>query len=146
MAYPTDSLRAVLEDIDRSMISLKNRADRDVAVLAAAPVRGALILDEFVWLRTARNKLSSAASTPGIVQYAKDQKNDQGLDVVAEFNAVIAAIDAATAWIDGNFPKDGQGYLLQNTLGVDGPLDRTFTPAATGPLQTHLTALSATIA
>lgn len=74
--------------------------------------------------------LTEAAAVPGIVDYAVSQEDDVGYDVVAEFTAMNAAIDAAIATIISGFPKDGSNFLLSHTFAANGTLvARNFTPA-----------------
>lgn len=145
MAYPTGMLSLVLEDIDRRAIHIRQTAINVRAECAAGNVPSSRILNLFVFLKQERSAIVTASGTPGIVQFARDQKNSGTLDVVVEFNAMIAAIDGTTDWIDANFPKDGSGFLLAQTLTGSGPLDRTFTPAQTAGLRTQLDAVVASI-
>lgn len=146
MAYPTGVLSTTLQQVDNTMIQLKDFAARQRDRMAAGSVPSTTILDDlFVRLRQAKTQLQSAASVPGLAEYARAQKSSDTLDVVTEFQAVVAAIDAVTAWITANFPKDANGFLLARTLGESGPVDRQFTSAATATLRTQLDALIATI-
>lgn len=92
-----------------------------------------------------RDNMASLAATPGLAQYARDQENDQSYDVVAEYNAMIAAADAVTSWMQTNIPKDADGYILAWKFGPTDLTQRTFTPAQTAPLQTLAQALSDSI-
>ena len=75
-------------------------------------------------------KLAAWAATPGLAQYAKDQENDQAYDVVAEFQTMNAALVNARDTLIGMFPKDGNGFLLYQTLNANGQVvSRTFTAA-----------------
>lgn len=145
MAYPTGMLSFVLEDIDRTIAEVKRDCQAVKAESLAGTVPSARILGLFINLRQNRAQLATAAATPGIGAYAQAQKNQPALDVVAEFNSVIAAMDGVTAWINTNFPKDGSGFLLAQTLGANSPLDRTFTTAALANFRTQLDSLIATI-
>ena len=61
---------------------------------------------------------------------------------------MLAAIDDTRAWVRASFPDsvgDGSGFLLAQTWGSNGPVDRTFTPTQTSGLQTQLDALVATV-
>ena len=146
MAYPTGTLAKALEDIDRDLIQLRAFAVRRRDEMAAGNVAATTVLgDLFVRLRQHEHALDAAADTPGIGPYAQEQKSDGTLDVVAEFNAVMAAISGVTGWIAANFPKDVNGFLLAQTLSPEGPVDRTFSPTDTAGLRTQLDALIATI-
>lgn len=144
MAYPTGMLAVTLQDIDRLAIQLKAYANNAVAALNGT-VTSSQILGVYSNLSSMKAQFTAAAGVSGLAQYAKDQKNSQSLDVVAEFTAMIAAIDTCRSWISTNFPKDGNGFLLSQTLGASGPVDRTFTSAQTVTLKTALTALAETI-
>ena len=145
MAYPTGMLAFVLESIDRTAASTKVNCQNVRNEAAAGNIPSSRILNLFIELRQNRVQLAAAAGTSGIGAYAQAAKNLPGLDVVAEFTAMLAAFDAVTAWINANFPKDGSGFLLAQTLGADSPVDRMFSPAQTAGFRTALDSLIATI-
>lgn len=139
MAYPTGLLSRVLEDVDRMLISLKAYCTSRRDQMAAGNVQAGMISDDiYVRLQSDKAALQAAAATPGIGQYAKEQKDDAGLDVVTEFQALITAITGTIDWITANFPQDGSGYLRERQFGGSGPVDRQFTPADTTALRTNL--------
>lgn len=147
MAYPTISLRDALSDVDRSAKRVKAFCQARRAEMAAGNVVSTTIFEVFIQLRQERAIMAAAAATPGIGPYAQAEKNNPTLDVVAEFTAMTGAIDGCIAWINTNFPKQGgSGYLLAQTLGPEGPVDRQFTPAETAGLRTQLDAVIAAIA
>jgi hypothetical protein len=146
MAYPTGMLSFVLEGIDSRALKIKSYCQNLRNASAAGPIQSGQILSVFQALRQDRAALVTASSTPGLAQYAKDQKNNQTLDVVAEFNGMIAAIDQVVSWITTNFPKDAATQcLLERTLGSEGPIEVTFTSAQTAGMRTQLDSLIATI-
>jgi hypothetical protein len=145
MAYPTGMLSLTLEDIDRRAVSVKGYCQRAKDTLAAGNSPATTILDLFVRLRQDRAAFAAAANVPGIAAYAQAQKDDAQLDLAAEFVAMLTAIDGVTTWIANNFPKDGNGFLLAQTLEANGPVDRQFTPAQTAGLRTQLDTILATI-
>ena len=146
MAYPTGMLSLTLEEIDRRAVDVKGYCTRTRDTLGAGNTPATTIFDLFIRLKSDRAAFAAATSVSGLAAYARAQKNDENLDVVTEFGEMLAAIDDVTAWISTNFPKDANGYLLAQTWGASGPVDRTFTPAATAGLRTQLDALIATIA
>lgn len=145
MAYPTGMLGIVLESIDTRILKIKQTTQSLRDDLAAGNVTSGRILSYFQYIRAERAALVTAAATPGLTTYAQNEKQNGTLNIVAEFNTVIAAIDGTTTWISTNFPKDGSGFLLERTLAVDGPVERTFTPATTATFRSQLDALVATI-
>ena len=130
-------LSLTLERIDNLATQTKNFATRRQQQMAAGNVGSSLIFDVHINMKRAAADLTAAASVSGIVQYAKDQKNDQNLDVVAEFNAMITAINAVVTAIESTFPDSG-GFLLAQTWGTNGPEDRQFAPASTAGIRTQL--------
>ena len=145
MAYPTGMLSLTLQDIDRRAASLKAYCQRASDSMLAGNIGSATVFDLFIRLKGDRAVFSAAASVPGLADYAKIQKNSPNLDVVAEFTSMLSAIDGVTTWISTNFPKDGSGFLLAQTWGANGPVDRTFAPAVTAGLRTQLATLIGSI-
>lgn len=145
MAWPTGTLSITLEDVDRRASAVKQYATQSRDRMAAGNVPSTLIFDLFIRLKNDRAALASAATVPGIANYAQAQKGDTQFDVAAEFNNLLATIDGVTAWISANFPKDSNGYLLAQTWGAEGPVDRQFSSATTAGLRSVLDTLIATI-
>jgi hypothetical protein len=133
MAYPTGMLSFILEDIDRRASAVKLLAQQISSECAAGNVPSTRILDSYIRFKQER------------AQLARDQKNNPTLDVVVEFNAMIAAMDGITAWIETNYPKDVGGFLLAKQFSNGTIIDRMFTPAQTAGFQTQLNGLIAAI-
>lgn len=138
MAYPTGTLGIALDRVDTRVLALKQYCIRARDKMQAGSVPSGYVSGAYTSLQNERTAIIEARSVPGIGAFAQAQKGNENLDVVAEFNAIIANIEAATAWIATNFPKDGDGYLLAQTWGATGPVDRQFAPAATSGLRTIL--------
>jgi len=145
MAYPTGMLSLVLGSIDQRVVGLKLFTQQLQAECAAGNVPSSRILDAYINFVQERAELVTAAAAPGMAAYARAQKNKEALDVVAEFQAMIAAIDNVTSWLTTNFPRDASGYLLAKQFSGNTIVDRTFTPAVTATFRTQLAALIATI-
>ena len=146
MAYPTDSLSATLAQVDAAARELRSLAARQITQLAAANVESSAVLGIYMRLRAYQQRFSAAAQVEGLAAYAQAAKGNDTLDIAAEFVAMLAAIDAAADWIGAALPKDASGYLLVQTLGENGPIDRQFTPAQTAGLRTALQGIVDTIA
>ena len=95
------------------------------------------LLNNFIGLSTT---ISTQITTPGLAQFAKDQNNDQTYDVVAEFNAAIATIDAVINNIVTTFPKD------THLTGLNPNTYQSFPPASTATLRGLLDNVIAAIA
>lgn len=107
----------------------------------AGPISGnvAIALHERVIADRAR--LIAIRDLPGIGNYAKAQEDDPTYDVGAEFNTVVAAVEATRDWLITNV---NTGSWV--TFAVGGVSTKTFSSAATAGLRTQLDALIATIA
>lgn len=145
MAYKTGLLAITLEDVDQTFLSVKGYCQAFNLRSLAGDVPSGAILDLFRRLRTDRARLAQLSATPGIAAYAQSQKNDGTFDIVAEFTAALNAVDNCTSWIQANFPKDANGFLLSQTLGSDTTSDRLFSTAALAGLRAVVSAVIAQI-
>jgi hypothetical protein len=85
------------------------------------------------------------AATPGLAAYAQAQENDGTYDVVAEYQAMRAAMVSARNTLIGMFPTSG-GFLAYQTMDASGNLGvRTFTAAQLAPVVTQCQSVAATI-
>lgn len=119
------------------MAGVKSRASNRSAAMAAGNVGSDLILALRQNLVNDKAFLQSKSSVNGIVQYAKDQYDDQTYDVTAEYTAAVAALDAVIANIDATFPW--------STFQTDFDTYQQFTPAQTATLRGLLDTLDAAI-
>lgn len=142
----TNNLPAVNYDEAKSLArQLKNYASSR-ATLFGSGGNSDQIFATLDALKQFRDRLDAIRSTPGIAQYARDQEDDQTYDVVAEFVAMVAAVDAAIAQIVTTFPADGSGFLLAQTLSADGSRSaRSFSAAGLATFVTLLTAIDTAI-
>lgn len=148
MAFPatvTTQSKAYTES-QAQAASLKTYLQSANAQMAAGPVSCNLVVEIYLALVAAKAKFDATAAVPGIAPYAKDQHNNQALDIVAEFTTMTNAVTACGTWINNNFPKDGAGYLLKDKLDASGVSVRTLSSAQTAGLRTQVDALIATIA
>lgn len=145
MAYPTGLLSRVLEDVDRDMADVRAGAVRLRAELAAGNTSAARVKESYTALWGYRVRITAAAAVPGIGAYAQEQKGNPSLNVGAEFTAVMNAISGVITWMEANYPKDGEGYLLDTQFNSGTFTTRVFTPAQSAGLRTVLDTLIATI-
>lgn len=150
MAFPSSDATISLEPIWASFQGHAARAKRKAQSLRAAtlsPCTATLILDATRDILAARNAMQSLVATPGLQAYAREQINTPTLDLVTEYNAMIAAINAVRDWVSTNIPKDGTGYLLIQTIDTElAVTDRQFSSVSLGGLRTVLDTLIAAIA
>jgi len=127
-------------------IQLKRQAETRSASFAsgATSVEVLALVDN---LNSLRAGLEVIRQVPGIADYAAAQEDDVAYDVVAEFNAMIAAAAAVVAEIVTTLPKDGSDWLLIRKINPDGSLSpRNFTAANLSSIRTLLDAVAASIA
>lgn len=146
MAFRTNRLQRVFQQITDEAADIKSRAQSLRNASAAGPVQSSQIIDWFVSLANARTVIAALASTPGLPAYAQNEVDDDTYNVTTEYTAMLAAIDGALAWVTTNFPKDGSGYLLAYQFIGNAYTARTFSTAALATFRTTLDSLIATIA
>lgn len=127
-----------------AMIKQRAQAVRDLS--AAGNIGASMITDMLVLFADCKLALNKAAAVPGIASYAQTQVNDGTFNVSSAFATMVAQLDAVRDWAISNYPKDGNGYLLDRTLGADGRwIDRQFSTATLASFRAQLDALIATI-
>jgi hypothetical protein len=132
MPFPATKLPSVaLDDIQKIAVRLRTQVKslRDASALADTNRAGYVELQRLI--TNAIVQWDAVTGTPGLSQYAKDQFNDQTLDIVVEYQVMRAAAVTLRDWIYNNIPTQGTAVLLQS-LGADGTLTSlTFTVAQT---------------
>ncbi len=126
-------------------VNLKLNAQGAVSAMAAGNTDYDYLRGIYRTLFNVDAQFTSLGATPGLEQYAKDQENDAGYDVAAEFVAMQATITAAMAWMDANVPTDVTAKTPANWGDGGTIISDTFTPAQTSGLQTALTAIASAI-
>ena len=133
MAFPAtqSALATVLQDVQGEARALKSDAQGVKAASLAAAVSADLVHRFHLRLIASRDKFTAAAAVPGIAQFARDQLENQSLDIVAEFNAMVSACNALAQWVVDNFPSAG-GYAQKDTYttATPGVTVRTFSVAS----------------
>ena len=125
------------------MRNANNRADTDIAEMAAGSISTDQLLTIYRQLLNLRDKLVYFNGVSGFAQAAKDDEGDQNYDVIAEMTALHTQVGAAMSEIRGSFAKSGiyiLGYSFDGTTGTLVP--RLFAPAATANLRIELQAIS----
>lgn len=148
MSFPSSAV-VTLEDVLRQLrdiaanvkaLSLNIRA-QSLTGLLSAPV----IQTYMAGLKSFKSRMAAVWGATGLPAYAQAQLGNS-IDIVAEYNTMISALDATVTWIAANLPKDGSNYLLSIQVAVDGTTtDRVFTSGALSGLRTQIDALTVTI-
>jgi len=150
MAFPSaGGTRFLLENAWTNALAaagvLKAHAQALKAKSLAGPVPSTDIMDMVALLRDTKATFVQVAAVSGIAAYAQAKMDDPTFNIVTEFNAMTAQIDATRTWIVNNFPKSS-GYLLERSFDANGALvDRTFDTASLATFRAALDALIATI-
>jgi len=146
MAFNTQSLSKGLQKAENEAIRVKAFATGARNALIAGNVSANAVIQIMTNIKSTIEVWDTVSSLPGIVQYARDQYDNQAYDVAVEFTAMRTQAVAVRDWIITNFPSSG-GFIQKDTLEADGGITvRQFTPAQTAGLQTALADLIAAIA
>ncbi len=147
MAFKTNRLGAVFQQIVNEAADVKAKAAQLRTQSAAGPVNSDAILKWFAGLASTRTTLVALAATPGLSAYAQNEVNDGTYNVVTEFNAMRDAIDAALAWVVSNFPKETttNRWLDSHEIVSNVLTPRSFSTASLATFRTVLSSLEATI-
>ncbi len=107
------------------------------------------VLNVLIQFVSYQRNLTAIQNTPGIASYAITQEDDPAYDVVAEFTALLALIQAGIDLIVTTFPTQDVGgteYMLAYTLNADGSqTPRIFTPGNLAALRTNLSSIAAAV-
>jgi len=148
MSYPASiqTTHDAFASINNTAIRIKQR----VIAVRNASAAGPIPRQEVLNLQLDLDRASDVFTAPkpaGLVQYTKDQFNDQTLDVVAEFTTMNNAAIQLRDWIFNNFPRDaGSGAVLAATVDQDGNrVELTFSTAQLATFRTHCDTFVATI-
>jgi urocanate hydratase len=149
MAFPASQtkVKKALDDISSTALRIKNivQAVRDESNAGDTPrIRFVACQRQ---IQQALNVWATAAAVPGLPQYAKDQYDDQTLDIVAEYNAMKAAAEAVRDWVFNNVPTDaGSGAALLEIYDQGGnPTDIMTTTGQAAGFRTAADTFLATI-
>jgi hypothetical protein len=79
-----------------------------------------------------------------LVQYIRDQLNDQVFDPVSTFTAMSTEIDNVLSWMATNAPKDGNGNVADGSMdGINVSVPFTLSTAQTAGFRTQAATLIA---
>lgn len=89
-----------------------------------------------------RDRLSALSSTPGIGSYAQSQEDDPAYNVVAEFQALQAALATAISECVSALPTSSPGNFVE-MFTVDAQGNKVANALTAGDLAAAVTALQA---
>lgn len=118
-------------------MQLKFNLQAHIAQLATQNATYEFLRDIYRTLTRAHGQLTTLSTTPGLADYAVIQESDTNYDVVAEFVAMLAAIEAARQWMVANVPLAVTVKPVADWADSD-IIATTFTPAQTAGFRTVL--------
>lgn len=124
--------------------NIKNRSQslHDQSAVGDISARGiAIYADE---MKQIDDRLNVLRQIPGMQQYARDQYNNQSLDIATEFTTMRNTLQTTITWIVTNLPQ-GARWLEQEEFVADRLVERMLNSTQTAGLRTELLALIATI-
>lgn len=147
MAFPASSIvtQRAYQTIKGAANQLRINLPAINARLSANGATYEDLRDIYNLLKNANAQFDALKTTPGLAQYAKDQEDNQALDIVAEFASMQGAIASALAWMDTNIPVNNRTLKAPADWGEGTLLDDSFTAGQTAGLRTELTAVVAEI-
>jgi hypothetical protein len=114
----------------------------DDQIAADGSVDSAFVLNDLlVCSLETRDAFNEVRTVPGIVAWARNEAGDQAWNVVAAFTDALTKLDAITAAIVAEYPKDASGYLLDRTLNAQARIVWDKIPA--GSLTQTVAAIAA---
>jgi hypothetical protein len=109
--------------------------------LADAGTTADIIINCALGVKQLRDLLQEISLVPGLDAAARSEYNDPTLNFSAELSAIVSACDSCLSWINTNFPKDANGYLLERKLVAGAIVHRSFSSATLAGLSTQLQTL-----
>jgi hypothetical protein len=151
MSFPSSSsltLEDALKSLRDKALSVKTTSTNIRAQSLAGGTPYSSILNYMTALRGYKAQMASLYNITGLSAYAQEQLGNgfSSINVVTEYNTMIATLDSTVQWIAANLNKDGSNYALAVQIAADGVLtERTYGSGALAGLRTQIDALLATI-
>lgn len=123
--------------LKRTAVQLQTNLSEFVTTMQVQDTNYDYLRGIYFTLTRAFAQFTELRETQGIIQYAKDQEDDQSYDVSAEFTSMQSSMTGAILWIETNVPT---------TVTAKPPEDwdnetmilNAFSPAQTSTLRTEL--------
>lgn len=140
-----ETLAEAMSKIKANAAAIKASCQQIKAASLSGPIGANNVVTYVGDLADRKTELARLTATPGLTAYA--QSEYPSMDIVAEYNTMVAQLNATVAWIVNNFPKaPTTNELKEKTLDANGRVVlNTFTTASLAGFRTQLDALIATI-
>ena len=150
MTFPSSSgrpaLADILQEIQQIAQNIKARAQSTRDRSAAKSILALEILELQAGLKKRLDRLNALKTAPGLVAYAKEQLDDLGFDIAAEFTAMLAEVQLTLDQIRADLPVSADGFVEVRKIEADDTTtNKSFTKGQTAGLRARLNALIATI-
>jgi len=148
MAFPASQqlLVQALSKASELALRIKGHAQRVRDDSASGPIPRVNVVALMGALTKSIDAWNSISQLSGIQQYARDQYDDQNLNIGAEFTAMRSAAIVLRDWIFDNYPKAASGAWESLSHTNDGAgVALTFTSAQLSQFRTEADAFLATI-
>lgn len=133
-------LEALYDQFQQNVRRFRQHIVTDQATMAAGAINSDRIVNLDLMLGRDRDRFNAFVAIPGIVQYVKDERDDQLYDVSVEVASLATAIGEAITEIETSFPESG-GYKLYLQLSNGVAVLRSFPTGGTATLRTKLQAI-----
>jgi hypothetical protein len=139
MAYRADSRLPAKElpKLNDQILSIRNRLIQYIAESASGEIGYEYIHQLYSDIAGVSTSIDNVKNIPGILQYAKDQEDDQAYDVVVEFTALESALDSTKAWLEAGVPLNVTLRPISE-WSTNSRISNTFTIAQTAQLRSRL--------
>lgn len=122
MAFPSRNkitATQALTEITNLAARAKGLATTHKTKAIAGTLDGEELYNLFEELRGIHTQMNTLSKTSGLAGFAKEQFNDQNLNIVAEFNTMNTALDAIIVKLISFIPKDADGYVAVKKIEAD---------------------------
>ena len=143
------NLGATWQTVDaavRAGHKIKNAVDEFILNMQSGQMPAGVLLDMVRRMSNQIANLTEMKAAPNLDNVAKRYIPGYTGTLTNDLQATINAMQACIAWVLGNVPKDGNGWVLVYKWNADGAVtERTFNVAQMAALVVLLNAVGATI-
>lgn len=137
---PTDNTDKItlIRDCLTKARQIKNNIAKGIQIMGSQNISANAVLNFMFELNDCIRVWGEAAAVPNIDALAQDVLRKPGLQFAAELTNLITKSQDVIDWIDSNFPKSPDGYLLKDKIVANSVNVRIFTTAQTAPFRALL--------
>ena len=106
MAFPSNKVPEVLDEIIALVSDTKSRAERARSLASSGDVDANQVLNLMQSFARTQQKLATLRNVGGLNSYAQVAFANPALNIVNEVNSVRTEMRSVVNWIDNTFPKE----------------------------------------